>query len=158
MADTIELHAAVELHADPGGPGRLTGTIATYNEESRDARRHVFAPGSLKWDSSGIVLNRQHTRAAPIARVTPMVDGDRIVVDHVLPDTAAGRDAAAEVRSGLMTGLSAEVRIDRDKRDGGRRMILESELVGVGLVDRAAFETAQVSVHERQRARRRVWL
>ena len=89
-----------------------------------------------------------------------MVDGDRIVVDHVLPDTAAGRDAASEIRSGLMTGLSTEVRIDRDTRDGGRRLIQAAELVGVGLVDRAAFEsTATVTVHERQRARRRrVWL
>ena len=87
-----------------------------------------------------------------------MVDGDRIVVDHVLPDTAAGRDAASEIRSGLMTGLSTEVRIDRDTRDGGRRLIQAAELVGVGLVDRAAFESTQVSVHERQRARRRIWL
>ena len=156
--NTIELHAAVELHSDPSGPGRLTGTIATFGETSRDSRRHVFTPGSLTWDPAGIVLNRQHQRAAPITRVVPMVDGDRIVVDHVLPDTVAGRDAASEIRSGLMTGLSTEVRIDRDTRDGGRRLIQEAELVGVGLVDRAAFESTQVSVHERQRTRRRVWL
>ena len=156
---TEHVYCAVELHADPGGPGRLTGTIATYGEESRDARRHVFAPGALRWDSTGIVLNRQHTRAAPIARIVPMVDGDRIVVDHVLPDTAAGRDAATEIRGGLMTGLSAEVRIDRDKHDGGRRLIQAAELVGVGLVDRAAFQSTRVTVHERQGAqRRRVWL
>ena len=156
---TEHVYCAVELHADPGGPGRLTGTIATYGEESRDSRRHVFAPGALRWDSAGIVLNRQHTRAAPITRIVPMMDGDRIVVDQVLPDTAAGRDAAAEIRGGLMTGLSAEVRIDRDKHDGGRRLIQAAELVGVGLVDRAAFESTRVTVHERQRARRRrVWL
>ena len=159
MTNTLEIHAAVELHADPGGPGRLTGCIATYGETSRDARRHVFEAGSLKWDSSGVVLNRQHTRGAPITRITPMADGDRIVIDHVLPDTAAGRDAAAEIRSGLMTGLSAEVRVGRDQHDAGRRLILEAELVGVGLVDRAAFESTGVSVHERQPAqRRRIWL
>ena len=158
MPDTIELHAAVEIHSDPSGPGRLSGVIATFGEESRDSRRHVFAPGSLKWDPAGIVLNRQHQPAAPITRVVPMTDGDRIVVDHVLPDTAAGRDAASEIRSGLMTGLSTEVRIDRDRRDAGRRLILSSELVGVGLVHKAAFASTQVTVHDRQRARRRVWL
>ena len=156
--NTIELHAAVELHSDPSGPGRLTGTIATYGEESRDSRRHVFEAGSLKWDSAGVTLNRQHVRGAPITRITPILDGDRIVIDHVLPDTAAGRDAAQEVRSGLLRGLSAEVRIGRDQHDAGRRLILEAELVAVGLVDQSAFTSTQVSVHERQRARRRIWL
>ena len=89
-----------------------------------------------------------------------MVDGDRIVVDHVLPDTVGRpRCRGGDQIGGLMTGLSTEVRIDRDTRDGGRRLIQAAELVGVGLVDRAAFESTQVTVHERQRARRRrIWL
>ena len=148
----------IEFHADPGGPGRLTGTLATFGEVSRDSRRHVFAVGSLRWDPAGVVLNRQHSRSEPIARITPTVDGDRVVVDHVLPDTRAGRDAAAEIRSGLMAGLSAEIRVARDRMDNGRRLIERAELVGAGLVDRAAFESTTVEVHQRAQGRRRLWL
>ena len=39
-------------------------------------------------------------------RVIPEVRGETIVIDQVLPDTTAGRDAAAEIRQGLMRGLS----------------------------------------------------
>ena len=85
MTEHEHVYCAVEIHSDPSGPGRLTGTIATFGETSRDSRRHVFEAGSLKWDPAGVTLNRQHVRGSPIARITPTVDGDRIVVDHALP-------------------------------------------------------------------------
>ena len=155
----IELFAAVELHADARGPGRLTGTLVEYGEQTRDGRAHVFMPGSLRWDPAGVVLNRQHARSEPITRIVPTVDGDRVVVDHVLPDTRAGRDAAAEVRSGLFRGLSVETAVRADRHVNGRREITAADLVGVGLVDSAAFAGSTVTVHERQRAqRRRLWL
>ena len=156
---TVELYASVELHADTAGPGRLAGTLLVYGEESRDGRRHVFAADSLKWDPAGVVLNRQHNRGEPIARIMPALDGNRIVIDHALPDTRAGRDAAVEIRSGLLRGLSAEVQVHADRMDGGgRRLIERAELVGAGLVDRAAFEGSTVTVHGAQGRRRRVWL
>ena len=155
----VELFASVEIHADPAGPGRLVGTLVEYGEQTRDGRRHVFMPGSLRWDSAGVVLNRQHQRGEPITRILPTVDGDRVVVDHTLPDTRAGRDAAAEVRSGLFRGLSVEVAVNADRHVSGRREITAADLVGVGLVDSAAFAGSTVTVHERQRTgRRRVWL
>ena len=154
----IELFAAVECHADPAGPGRLTGTLVVYGEPTRDGRAHVFMPGSLKWDPAGVVLNRQHQRGEPITRIVPTVDGDRVTVDHVLPDTRAGRDAAAEVRSGLFRGLSVETAVRADRHVAGRREITAADLVGVGLVDRAAFAGSTVTVHGAQGGRRRVWL
>ena len=51
-------------------------------------------------------------------RVIPEVRGDAIVIDQALPDTTAGRDAAAEVRQGLMTGLSVSFQAAR--QDTGR--------------------------------------
>lgn len=162
MPERVELYAAVEIHADSErrGPGILRGTLLTYGEESRDSRRHVFAAGSLSWEGAGVTLNRQHNRGEPIARIVPTVDGGRIIIDHALPDTRAGRDAATEIRSGLMTGLSAEVVVDRDRMDGGRRLIERATLAGVGLVDRAAFSGSTVAVHAAQgrRGRRRIWL
>ena len=162
MAD-IERYTAsapVELHASDRGPGVLRGTLVTFGEVTRDSRRHVFMPGSLEWDrADGIELNRQHDGGAPIDRIRPAVDADRIVVDHALPDTRAGRDAAQEVRRGLMRGLSVEVEVHADRRVDGRREIDRATVHGVGLVTRPAFESAQVTVHERQRARRRrLWL
>ena len=157
---TEHLVCAVELHADEErrGPGRLRGVLLRFGETTRDSRRQSFAAGSLEWDPSGVVLNEQHNRQAPITRVQPLVDGDRVLLDVPLPDTMRGRDAAVMVRNGTLTGLSAEVAVSADRVINGQREITAAELVAVGLVDRAAFAGSTVEVHERQRARRRVWL
>lgn len=80
------------------------------------------------------------------------------MVDHSLPDTAAGRDAATEVRNGLLIGLSAEVRVEKDRHESGRRLIERAELAGAGLVTRPAFRSAGVTVHQQGQRRRRIWL
>ena len=104
-------------------PGRLTGTLLTYGERAND-RPELFERGAFDLDairaSGGIVLNRQHTRGAPIVRVVPELQGDKLVIDTALPDTQAGRDAAVEIRSGLMRGLSIGVQGDSGER-GVRR-------------------------------------
>ncbi len=151
--------APVEIHASDAGPGVLRGVLVTFGEATRDSRRHVFAPGSLEWDPAGVELNRAHDPGSPIDRIRPALDGDRIVVDHALPDTRAGRDAAAEVRRGLMRGLSVEVEIHADRHVSGRREIDRATVHGVGLVTRPAFVGSTVTVHGAQGdRRRRVWL
>ena len=150
----IELRAADESRP---GPGHLFGTLLTYGERAAD-RPEVFEPGSLTWPADGVVLRRQHVRAAPIARVVPEVRGDKVVFDQALPDTAAGRDAAAEVRAGLFRGLSVEFHADREQRDaGGVRRILAGRLVGAGLVDSPSYAGSHVEVRGRK-GRRRLWL
>ena len=112
---TTEIRCKVELREDDtlASPGRLTGTLLTYGERASD-RPELFERGSIDLDaikaSGGIVINRQHTRGAPIMRVIPELRGDALVIDTLLPDTSSGRDAAVEIRSGLMRGLSVEVR------------------------------------------------
>ena len=138
MTDTlivpIELRAADEARP---GPGRLFGTLLTYGERAAD-RPEVFEPGSLTWPADGVVLRRQHVRAAPIARVVPEVRGGAVVIDQSLPDTAAGRDAAAEVRAGLFRGLSIEFHADSVRHDAaGVRRILAGRL-GRGRIGRFA--------------------
>ena len=146
----------VELRADDErrGPGRLTGTLLTYGEPRGDGRER-FAPGALVWPADGIVLRRQHSPFAPIARVMPEVRGDRVVLDAVLPDTAAGRDAATEIRSGLLRGLSVEFKALAERYVSGVREIQRAALSGAGLVDSPAFKGSTVEVRGR---RRRVWL
>ena len=153
-----EIRCAVELRADETmqSPGRLTGTLMTYGERAAD-RAEVFEPGALRWPDNGILLRRQHVRAAPIMRVIPEVRGNQVVLDAPLPDTAAGRDAATEVRAGLLGGLSVEFRAVAQNYAGGVRRIAGALLTGAGLVDEPSYGGSAVEVRGRT-ARRRMWL
>ena len=147
---------AIELREDETrqSPGRLVGTILTYGEMAGD-RREVFEPGALTWPAEGIVVNRQHNRAAPIVRVTPEVRGAAVVVDQPLPDTSAGRDAAREVREGLFRGFSIEFRAVRQAYRDGVRYIQEAGLFAVGLVDSPSYAGSTAEVRGK---RVRLWL
>ncbi|MCY3845692.1 MAG: HK97 family phage prohead protease [Acidobacteria bacterium] len=152
-----ELRCAIEYRADDErrGPGRLRGVLLTYGEPRAD-RREVFRAGALEWPDDGIVLRRQHSRFEPVARVLPEVRGAQVVLDVALPDTRAGRDAAAEVRGGLFRGLSVEFNAqDEGRTAGGLREIRRALLVGAGLVDSPAYTGSTVEVRGR---RRRIWL
>ena len=126
--------------------------------QTKDGRAIVFEPGSLSWSDTGVVLNRQHQRGNPIMRFMPVVDGDQVRLDAELPDTAAGRDALAEVRSGLMTGLSVEIANNRQTYRGGVAHVTAARLTGAGLVDDPALPSSTVQVHQAQPRRRRRWL
>ena len=131
---TTEIRCAVELRAEDGSPGRLFGVLLNYGERAGGGRSEVFEPGALSWPAGGIVLKRQHERSAPIMRLVPELRGDQVVVDAPLPDSVAGRDAAAEIRSGLMTGLSVEFNAQRQRYVAGVRHVLAAALSGAGLV------------------------
>ena len=136
-------------------PAVWSGTILTYGERASD-RAEVFEPGSLFWPDEGIVLNRQHTRAAPIMRIIPEVRENVVVVDVPLPDTVAGRDAAAEVRAKLFRGLSMEFRAVRQAYVNGVRRIQEAVLAGVALVDTPSYGGSTAEVRRGRRVR--LWL
>ena len=59
------------------------------------------------------MINRQHSRAMPIMRAVPKIEGSEVRIDAPIPDTMAGRDLASEVRSGLFHGLVGGVRSAR---------------------------------------------
>ena len=127
MADEIRM--AIELRADESrlSPGRLVGVLMAYGTKARD-RAEIFEPGSLSWPESGIVVNRQHQRTAPVLRATPILDGNVVRIDAQIPDTSAGRDAAEEIRSGLFRGLSVEFKAVRQTIVGGVRRIASAVL------------------------------
>ena len=156
-----ELRCAIELRADDGSPGRLTGTLLTYGERAGD-RAEMFEAGALRWPDNGILLRRMHQRAQPIMRITPELRGDRIVLDAPLPDTRAGRDAAAEIRSGVLGGLSVEFRATSQRFTSGVRRIGGALLTGAGLVDSPSYRGSRVELRGRRRvghlAGRRLWL
>ena len=74
-----------------------------------------------------------------------------------LPDTQAGRDAAAEIRGGLFKGLSVEFRAVKQAFSGGVRQIQAAMLRGAGLVDDPDYIGSRVEVRARG-GRRRLWL
>ena len=90
-------------------------------------------------------------------RVLPELRGNALVVDAPFPNTIAARDAAEEIRSGLMRGLSIEFVARAQRFVGVLREILRGELRGAGLVDDPSYEGAAVSVRHKGGARR-VWL
>ena len=136
-----EIRCAIEYRDDATreSPGRLTGTILTYGQRAKD-RPEVFEKGALTWPADGVVLNRQHARGAPIMRVIPEVRGEALVIDQALPDTLAGRDAAAEVRQGLMRGLSVSFQAVRDEYRAGVRRIKSAGMTAIGLVDSPSYD------------------
>ena len=156
-----EIRCRVELREDAtlASPGRLTGTLLTYGERASD-RPELFERGSIDLDaikaSGGIVVNRQHTRGAPIMRVIPELRGDALVIDQPLPDTQAGRDAAVEIRSGLMRGLSVEFQALKARMVNGVRRIASATLTAGGLVDDPSYASARVEV--RDKGRPETWL
>ena len=89
-------------------------------------------------------------------RVIPELRGDALVIDTELPDTSSGRDAAVEIRSGLMRGLSVEFKAIRARMVNGVRRISEAALVAGGLVDDPSYASARVEV--RDKGRPEMWL
>ena len=153
---TTEIRCKVELREDDTrqSPGRLYGVLLRYLERASD-RPEPFETGAIDLAAvtanGGIVINRQHSRGAPIMRVIPELRGDELVIDQPLPDTQAGRDAATEIRDGLMRGLSIEFKAIRQSIVSGVRRIREAKLVAGGLVDDPSYAGATVEVRDKGR-------
>ena len=145
-----EIRCALELRADESrqSPGRLVGTLLTYEQRARD-RAEMFAAGALVWDPDGIILNEEHNRQAPILRFVPEVRGAAVMIDVPLPDTSRGRDAATMVRNGTLRGLSVEFRSLEEDRAFGVRRIRRARLGGAGLVGTSAYGGSTVEVRHR---------
>ena len=155
-----ELRCAIEIR-ETDGRARLVGTLLRYGEVASD-RRERFAKGALTWPADGVVLREQHDRSQPIARVVPVVRGDEVVIDSLLPDTQRAKDAATMIREGVFRGLSVEFTSARSSADGGDRVIESALLVGAGLVDDPAYTGSRVDVRSKAQSdlarRHDLWL
>ena len=159
-----EIRCAVECRADDSrdSPGRLVGRILKHGERALD-RPELFEAGAFDLEAikaaGGVVLNRQHERGAPIMRVIPIERDGELLIDQPLIDSSAGRDAAAEIRQGLMRGLSVSFQAKRQSFAGGVRRIQAAAMTAVGLVDSPSYN-APVELRQRGRGRgqRRQWL
>ena len=141
------LFAPLELRQDETreSPGRLTGVLLRYEERAGD-RAEMFTRGALYWPPEGVIVNQQHNRQMLIARVVPFLEGDEVRIDTILPNTMAGRDAAINVREGILTGLSVEFQSEKEGRRNGLRVISRARLGGMGLVDSSSYRGSKVEV------------
>ena len=150
--DNLLLYAEIVYAADPTNqsPGRLTGVLVNEGERAAD-RPDVYLPGSLRWPDGGFPLNESHDRRQIITRIEPYRDGDAIRVDHPLPATGRGRDAATMVKDGTFKSLSIEVERASivSRIVGGVRHISDAFMSGAALVTDGAFVGSTVEVHER---------
>ena len=146
------------------GPGRLSGKLLQYGELAvidHRGRRERFEPRSV-FLSPDISLNREHDPASVIVdalgeyltvRDTP----DALLVEVRLPDSAAARSAAADVRSGRLRGFSAEFHPIEERSDpDGTRVLVRALLADIGLVHDPAYPSSTVEL--RHKGRTRIWL
>ena len=128
-------------------PGRLTGTLVKYGERARHLAER-FADGALAWAENGLIINQQHNREMIITRVFPYVENRELRIDAALPNTQAGRDAATNVREGILTGLSVGfIRASvKDSIVDGIREIRYAMLDHGALVDDAEYGGSTVEV------------
>ena len=146
--DRIE-RRAVEFRATDAG--QLEGVLVPYNIPSRigGVFNEEFAAGGIRI-MPGLLANRQHDRARPLARLghglTITDNGVEVRAALTLPDTTEARDVRALVEAGVLRGFSAEFRtISEDWPAVDRRVIREAELMGLAVVDNPAHESALIA-------------
>ena len=142
--------------------GRLVGTLLTYEKQASD-RRELFRRGAIHWPETGLVVNDMHDRRAPLLRVIPFLDGDALKIDAPFPDTQRARDAATNLREGILTGLSVEFYAEKETRRAGVREILRAYVPRAGLVDTPSYADSLVEVRAKLDANKtvmaaRLWL
>ena len=102
--------------------------LLTYLREGEQTARSCSSGEAFDLDAikanGGIVINRQHTRGAPIVRVVPELRGDELVIDHGAPGLASRVvTRLSRFESGLMRGLSVEFNAIRARMVNGVRRI-----------------------------------
>lgn len=105
-------------------------------------------PGALKLASHPIPLNIMHDRAALISSTAAGMDisqdDTEVRLAATLPETPRADQAIADIKAGLLVGLSVEMVNVRARWEGSTRVISSAQLVGVGLVDRPAYPESQL--------------
>ena len=157
-----EVRSCSELRMS--GDGRtLVGYAAVFNQETQigDARcgfREVVAPGAFKdslasddcralWNhDSACVLGR---KSAGSLRMVEDDHGLRVEID--LPETQCGRDVAALVKRGDVTGMSFGFETKRDEWNSDRtvRTLRACRLFDVSPVTYPAYEGTDVALRSR---------
>ena len=116
---------------------RFAGYAALFDRVDRGG--DIVRPGAfaraVKAGPARVPLLWQHEAGKPIGRIEMIGEDSRglRVIGRVSERSAAGREAAALLREGAVSGLSFGYNVRR-KTDGVRRELKELELIEVSLV------------------------
>ena len=152
--------ATVECRAsdDRSTAGRIYGVLVETGRMASKTVREIIVPGALKWAGNGVALRAEHL-GREVMRFIPKVDGNKIVIDDHLPDTAIGREVADNIRSGRQRELSIEYVATRSADVQGVEEVLDGMLLGVTPCVAGCFGAqATVSVREASKRREYPWL
>ena len=115
---------------------RFAGYAAVFDRPDRGGdvvRAGAFAR-SLKARADAVPLLWQHEAGKPVGRIEYLKEDKRgLRVIGRLSDSVAGREAAALLGDGAVSGLSFGYRV-RGARDGNPRELTDLELVEISLV------------------------
>ena len=131
---------------------RLSGTVMRYGDVS-PSHRERFEPGALRM-AEAVPLNLFHDPERAVAwrpggGLDLRQDRDALAMTAELPPIPAADRALALVRSGDATGLSVEFRADRERREGGLRVIEAATLSGIGIVRAPSYGDSRVEARQR---------
>ena len=129
----------------------LTGLALPFEVEGRvGTMRERFARGSVT-TSGDAVLNRQHQRHLALARepqtLTFEVTEAGLLMRATLPETREADDVLALVTARVLRGLSVEFVANRERMEGGVRVVEAAVIRGLAVVDSGAYRT-DLSVRE----------
>lgn len=167
MSEQVEYRYS-ELSSDSEGR-RLTGTAVVYGDEARigPRLRERFEPGAFDPLPDDYTLTVQHDRGRIIARPGVGLElrdsAEALSMVAELPDTPRADEALADVRAGLLRGLSLEFVARRERIEGDVRIIERAHLSRLSLVDSPAYPRSVVEAREAllpkpTKARRPLWL
>lgn len=120
---------------------RFAGYASIFH--AADNGRDVVMPGAFdrllrEGGGRNLPLLWQHEAREPVGRIERMsVDGRGLrVIGQIALGTRRGRDAAALLRAGALTGLSIGYRVRRSEADRKQRLrrLLDVELIEISLV------------------------
>ena len=145
---------ALECRDATGSPGRLVGVILPAGRVAGD-RPELFVGSGVQTPADGIALLPEHRSQNIVMRFDPIRGDDgSLRVDHLLPDTPAGRDMAASVRDGKTPSLSVEFHALAEAMVSGVREVRESLITAVATVPAGAYAQATAEVRAKGHHRR----
>ena len=153
LMDTLTCEIRLAEDESRQSPGRLVGTLLTYEVRAKD-RKELFKRGAIRFPDAGILINDMHNRQSPLLRAMPYLDGDALKVDQPFPDTLRARDAVTNLREGILTGLSIEFYAERETLRNGIREIASAYVPRAGLVDVPSYADSLVEVRNAAGANR----
>ena len=143
VTDGLELRAE-----DAENPRMVSGVAIKFGDEARVNDFTEVVPGrdAIVLPKRAANVTLQHDRGAPVGLTTWKLEDDALRMSTEINEGARGDQALADIRGGLLRGLSLEFSKLTDRWAEGRRRIIERMQVHrVSLVDDAAYSKSTVA-------------